>query len=278
MSKASKSLSRAMAIAGNTFREAVRMRLFLLLSFVAMISLAGGFIFKEFNFGASELKFIADFGFGGMTLFGSIVAVVVSVQLFYGEIEHRTILPLLAKPVNRGEFVVGKLIGSWLTVCAFVLVLTLSLLLALWARETQLMNAFPDQFPEGRVVPYWGIALFGFLQSLRLAILSSVAGFFAAYATSSVFAIFMGFFVWTIGQLQTVAIEQLQRTESWMLEAFLRFISFAVPDFRVFDVGEELLEGAVIQSGDVARLAVYAALYVALYSSLAAMILNKREL
>ena len=80
------SLSRTLVIASNTFREAVRMKLFLAKTGLAICALASSFLFREFNFGSSELKFIADFGFGGMTVFGSALAIIVTAQLFLGEI------------------------------------------------------------------------------------------------------------------------------------------------------------------------------------------------
>ena len=66
------------------------MKLFLAMTGLAICALASSFLFREFNFGSSELKFIADFGFGGMTVFGSALAIIVTAQLFLGEIEHRT--------------------------------------------------------------------------------------------------------------------------------------------------------------------------------------------
>ena len=92
------------------------MKLFLAMTGLAICALASSFLFREFNFGSSELKFIADFGFGGMTVFGSALAIIVTAQLFLGEIEHRTAMTLLAKPVYRSEFVLGKFLGVWVTV------------------------------------------------------------------------------------------------------------------------------------------------------------------
>ncbi len=264
-------------IAGNTYREAIRMKLFLLLAFVALGSLAGGFAFGEFNLGASELRFIADFGFGGMTLFGSLAAVVITVQLLYGEIERRTILPLMAKPIGRGAFLCGKLLGAWFTVVSFIVALALSLMLVLWIRESQLMAVYPDAFEDGRIVSYGNVALFAFLQVMRLVILASVSVFFASYATSSLFAIFMGVFFWIIAQLQGVASEQIA-SSGGILEWLFRFVALAVPDLRMFDLGGDVIAGDGIGLLLVAKLVGYALLYAILYAGFAAMILRRREL
>ena len=79
----------------------------------AVALVVSALLLGEFNFGASELKFLADFGFGALTFFGSLLAIIASAQLFFGEIENRTALTLLAKPVRRSEFILGKFVGVW---------------------------------------------------------------------------------------------------------------------------------------------------------------------
>lgn len=70
-------------IARNTFVEAVRQKFFSFLLLLGVGLIALSLAMTNFDFGDSELKFIADFGFGGVFLFGSVLAVVMSVQLFF---------------------------------------------------------------------------------------------------------------------------------------------------------------------------------------------------
>jgi len=58
-------------IARNTVREAVRQRVLLFISLLALSLVLGAQWLREFNFGASELRFIVDFGFGAMAFFGA---------------------------------------------------------------------------------------------------------------------------------------------------------------------------------------------------------------
>ena len=269
-------LSKAFAIASNTFREAVRMKLFLLLVVVALASLASSFAFREFNLGTSEIRFIADFGFGAMTLFGSIAAIVVTVQLLYGEIEHRTIMPVLARPIGRGTFLFGKLLGAWATIVCFIGSLTVGVVVALWVRESHLSAAYAEELGEGRLVSYGNVILFAALQTLRLVVLASVSVFFASYATSSLFAIFMSGFFWIIGQLQAVAGQQFSG-EGGIMSWVFAFLALVVPDLRLFDLGGDIVGGETIEIATVLKLADYALAYALLYGTLAAAILKKRE-
>lgn len=267
--------NRISAIAGNTYREAIRMRLFLLLAVSGIASLAGGLYFQEFNLGSSELRFIADFGFGAMTLLGSIVTVVATVQLLYGEIEQRTLLPILSKPVGRGEFLVGKLLGAWLTICSFVGILTVALLAALWIRQTQMMAPTGEELLGDQSVSYAGVVLFAVMQCFRLMILASITAFFSAYASSSMFAVFMGFFVWMIGQLRGTLVAQWGEGIG---QSSLKVLTLLIPDFRIFDFGDRALESADSLPVSLGGLFFYAVVYTVLYGSLAALVLKNREL
>lgn len=273
------SLGRTLAIAANTFREAVRMKLFLAMTGLAICALASSFLFREFNFGSSELKFIADFGFGGMTVFGSALAIIVTAQLFLGEIEHRTAMTLLAKPVYRSEFVLGKFLGVWGTVACFIGMLTLCLVSALWMRESSIRLEYPEEFENGdSLVQYGGILLFSLVQVFRIGILCALVILFSTYASSSLFAMVMGVLVWIAGQLQHIATEARHVVESLALKAIYGVVGFALPNFHLFDVGEGLAMGEILPASIAGKLLIYGVLYSIFYLAVAAASFNRREL
>ena len=273
------STSRVVTIGLNTFREAVRTKLFIAMTILAMCTLASSFLFCEFNFGSSELKFIADFGFGGMTVFGSALAVIVTAQLFHGEIEHRTALNLLAKPIHRSEFVLGKFLGSWATVTCFLGMLSVCLVFALWFRETSILAEYPDEFEGGRrIVQYGEIVWFSVVQVFRIGILCSVVILFSTYATSSLFAMVMGVLVWIVGQLQHIATEARGVVDNLILKSVYALASFALPNFHLFDTGEKLALGESLPNSLYLKLFVYAFLYSSFYLAVASASFNRREL
>jgi ABC-type transport system involved in multi-copper enzyme maturation permease subunit len=128
------SFRRAFLIAQNTWREAARQKLFNFLLFLALALVLGARWFRDFNFGAPELKFLADCGFGAMAFFGAALTVAATAQLFFSEIENRTALTLLAKPVWRAEFVIGKFLGVAMLSAVFCALLTALLAGVLWWR------------------------------------------------------------------------------------------------------------------------------------------------
>lgn len=94
------SFSRLSLIAGNTFLEAVRQKLFNFLLLLAVGLVASAQFFREFNFGSSELKFISDFGFGALIFFGSALTIATTAQLF--SVKSRTAPPLPSWPSRFG--------------------------------------------------------------------------------------------------------------------------------------------------------------------------------
>ena len=95
-------------IARLTLTEAFRQRFLTVIVLLGIAMIAGVRAMGTFDFGSSELKFTVDLGFGAITFFGTILAVAMTAQLFFAELENRTALTLLARPVRRAEFVFGK--------------------------------------------------------------------------------------------------------------------------------------------------------------------------
>ena len=102
------------AIAVNTFKEAVRNKILYNLIFFALIMMAFSLVLDQATIGQRN-KIIKDLGLASINLFGVIIAIVVGINLVYKELEKRTIYPLLAKPVRRSSFLVGKYFGILLT-------------------------------------------------------------------------------------------------------------------------------------------------------------------
>jgi ABC-type transport system involved in multi-copper enzyme maturation permease subunit len=124
-------VNRILAIARNTFREAVRNKiLYSLLFFAVMLILfalaVGNLTLHE------EVRTIRDLGLFGIDLFGVVIAIFVGVNLLYKELELKTVYTILPKPLRRWEFVLGKWLGMLMTlavqmaVMAGVLAVTLA--------------------------------------------------------------------------------------------------------------------------------------------------------
>ena len=121
---------RTTAIALNAFREAVRDRVLYNLVLFVLVLTAGAIFIGDLS-AAQEAKIIVDMGLSAMLMFGVFIAIFVGVGLVYKEIERRTVYAIFAKPVGRGEFLVGKYLGLCLTLAVNVMVMGVGVSLAL---------------------------------------------------------------------------------------------------------------------------------------------------
>ncbi len=241
MSTLSESTSRMQTIAANTFLEAVRQRFFNTVLTIAVALVLGAGFFQQFNFGASELKFVTDFGFGAIFFFGAILAITAMTQLFFSEIENRTALTLLAKPVYRLEFLVGKFLGAHCLIGVFCLLISTVLWGVLYWREGALMASFPDSFPDGRTLAYGEVFLFGFVQWLKFGIIAAIALFIASFSNTNLYTVVVSFFVLVICQLQYIARDAYADIANPMLAALVWFLSLLFPNFQIFNLGDRMV-------------------------------------
>ncbi|MDT7779495.1 MAG: hypothetical protein QOC99_2007 [Acidobacteriota bacterium] len=183
--KSAGATGRVLAIARNTFREAVRDRvLYNLVLFVLLLT--GGAVFLGELSAAQESKIIVDMGLSGVLLFGVFIAIFVGVGLVYKEIERRTVYAIFAKPVGRGEFLLGKYLGLCLTLAVNVAVMgagvSLALLYVHHGWDTLAL----------RIWPAVGLVY------VELMILVAVALLFSSFSSPALSAL-LTFFVFVIG-------------------------------------------------------------------------------
>jgi ABC-type transport system involved in multi-copper enzyme maturation permease subunit len=176
---------RIWAVARNAFREAVRDRVLYNLVFFVLLLIVGAIFLGELS-DAQESKIITDLGLSAMLLFGAFISIFVGVGLVYKEIERRTIYAIFAKPVGRGEFLVGKYLGLCLTLLVNVVVMGLGVSLALF---------YVKRGWEPPILNIWPAIL---LIYVELMILTAVALLFSSFSSPALSAL-LTFFVFIIG-------------------------------------------------------------------------------
>lgn len=166
---------KAYAIATNTFKEGVRQPVFYVLVAGGCVLMLLSVYFTLFSFG-EEAKLVKDMGLATITLFGLIVALFTSSGVICDEIEKKTVLTVLCKPVTRADFVLGKFLGIVAAAFTAMAVLALALLLALYLHDKTgdiHAHARADAHAAfSHVAPVAIGTLFGFLQVFVLSAVS----------------------------------------------------------------------------------------------------------
>lgn len=123
-------LTRVFVVAFNTYREAVRARVLHGLSALAVATAGYALVVGAFS-NRAELRVVSDLGAASISLYGIVVAIVLGATSLYRELELKTIFPILARPIRRSEYLVGKYLGIVLTLAVFIAANTGLLLLAI---------------------------------------------------------------------------------------------------------------------------------------------------
>src|SRR5262245_61891154 len=123
-------LARISAVAFNAYRESVRARI--LHGLFGLAIATGGYSLVVGAYASqSQMRVVSDLGSASISLYAVIVAIVLGATSLYRELEQKTIFPILARPIRRSEYLVGKLAGTVLTLGVFIAANAGALLFAL---------------------------------------------------------------------------------------------------------------------------------------------------
>jgi ABC-type transport system involved in multi-copper enzyme maturation permease subunit len=273
-------IGQILRLARLTFLEAVRQRFFVFVLILSLALIGCATFFGNFNFGASELKFIADFGLGAIFFFGSILSVVAMAQLFFSEIENRTALTILAKPLRRWAFLAGKFGGVMLVLLVFVGFLTALLSAYLAWRQGQLIKVLGSDFPDSQRVQFDGLVIYALLQWIKFGVLASITLLIASFSNTNLFTVVVAFFAQLICQLQYIARDSWQRVENPAVQTLVWLLGKVFPNFQVFNLGELVIFPLKnpISSLDLASAGGYGVIYIMVFLALAVFSFRTREI
>ena len=286
------SLWRIRAITANTLTELTRLKVFYVLLVFALVLIGSSIFMAQFSF-QQEFQILKDVSLGAISLFTSLLAIVATARLLPQDIEDRTLYTILAKPVPRFEYVLGRITGVLLLLAISTLVMAAAFVLVLYLREQavvhttlrQMSGAPPDQIADAlRVVrsSAFNINIFPGITViyLKACLLAALTLFVSTFATSNIFTIVVMAFIYFIGHLQATA------REYWLQEhgggviarVFLAIVALLFPDLQAFNLVDDIVAGTAISLAAFAKTALLGVFYTAVYTLLATFVFYGKEL
>jgi ABC-type Na+ efflux pump permease subunit len=239
----------------------------------------------------AEFQILKDISLGAMNIFSSLVAIVATAQLIPRDLEERTIYTILAKPVPRYEYLIGKLLGVLLLLSLAILLMAALFLGLLFFREQILLGQTihsglpPSQIAEAiaslRASAFNLNLLPGILLIyLKAALLASLTLFVSTFATSNLFTIVVMVFVYFIGHLERTARAYWMEGHSsgWMAQGLLGLVALVFPDLQPFNLIDDVVAGTAIPLALFARTASLGCIYILVYLFFAWASFYSREL
>ncbi|MGZ5495385.1 MAG: ABC transporter permease [Candidatus Aminicenantales bacterium] len=248
------------AIAGITFKEAKRDRILYLLFFFAALGIVASRVLAILTVG-DRVKIIKDVGLASISLFGVLMAILIGTGLVYKEIDKKTIYTLLAKPLHRAEFILGKFLGLVLTLFVMTGAMALIFLAIVYAHTLRI---------EGSLL----VAIAYIF--LELVLITAVAILFSSFSTpilSSLFA--LAFYL--IGHLSWGLELIIKKMRPGAGKALVRGLAMILPDLENFNFKTEVVHGLPIPPAIYLTSFLYGVCYTAFILGLAVLIFRRRD-
>ncbi len=257
------SLVRIWVIASNVFRETIRDRILYLVGLFAIVFLLALLLLPSVA-ASTEDKILLDVGLAGITLIGLVVSVFVGTGLINKEIEKRTVLVLLAKPVSRSEFILGKHLGLTAVIAVLLALMSAIYLGGLYWQQI----AFPLE----------SIAISLLFLLLELSLIIAVALLFGS-TMSSLLASLLTFAIYLVGHFSQDLVRLGQLSEQADIQRITNSIYLVLPDLSRLDLKNLAVYGmdALPSTVDLLLNVAYGFLYMIVLLCLATLIFLRRQ-
>jgi len=247
------------AIALNTFREAIRDRVLYLLLVFALILIGISRLLSMLTVGNEE-KIIKDTGLAAISLFGVLTAAFVGVNLVFKEIERRTVYTLLANPVRRWQFLGGKFVG----------------LAAVLAMNVALMSTLLFAVLLWRGEPPWSLIPAIALIYVELLLITAFALLFSSLTNPILAAVWtfatyvMGHLTWSLKLLRD---RMPDGPGQWLCDV----LYWILPNLERLNIKQEVVHGLALPDGFYSLAAAYGLAYTVVVLALACLVFERKD-
>ncbi len=209
-----------------------------------------------------ESRTIVNIGLNAMLVFGAFIAIFVGVGLVSKEIEKRTVYAVFAKPVTRGQFIVGKYLGLCGTLFVNTAVMGIGVTLALLTVGGHSL-----------MFSIWGSITLIFFE---LTIITAVAILFSSFSSPALSAL-MTFSIFIIGHLSSSLRDLAAGLGSKAAIYFFDVIYYLLPNFSLFSFRTEAANGMIPTSTHLVAAAIYTIIYAAVLQTVTILAFQKRN-
>ncbi len=262
-------LKHIFVIAQNTFRESIRDKILYNIGFFAVALALFSIVLGEWSV-FDRAYVIKSTTLTIMNLSGLLISIFVGISLVQKEIQRRTVLTLLSKPISRVAFIVGKYLGLLSVVAVHLVLLTLvffvTLLLTGSEPTLSLLNAV-------------------YLIFCEMAVIIAVALLFSSFSSTILSALFtLG--VYMAGHLSNQLLEQVRfasrvgdvgETSSALFEKIATVIHAVFPGLYRYNVTNYVVHGVALPDMYLFWNTVYALGYVGVFLAIASWWFSRRD-
>ena len=258
-----------------TFKEGTRNRAFYGISLIALLMMGAAFFIAGMIM-QDVGKVAVDMSLSTVSFAGLLLVLFVGIDLMAKDLDKRTIYMVLARPISRQQYIVGKFLGISLliatTVCILSLFGAISIFLVKWAN--------PGYFPRFS----WGpVLLADIFIAVSLILLSSLSFLFASFASTSFITLILTIISYIIGQSMNAVktlVENPQTAEITVSPFTVKLVQAAYylfPNLSLFDIKTQAAHGIAVPMTYIFWTLCYGIVYICLVTIFAASLFSKKE-
>jgi ABC-type transport system involved in multi-copper enzyme maturation permease subunit len=240
---------KSLTIAFATAKEAIRQP-----AFFVMAAFAGGLLLvtiwvSYFTFG-EDIKMYKDTGLTTISFFCMLLALLTASSTVADEIEGKTAITLLSKPINRRQFIIGKFLGIELGVLTLYILLGVLFSAGVFYKYQYDLREAAGGIAER--AKQW--------EQVRQVLPGLVLGFFEVTVLTSISVaistrlpmlanLVVCILIFFLGHLSPVLVEAANAPDSQINELvgfMARLFAWALPSLEFFNAGPSISTGAVI--------------------------------
>lgn len=260
-------------VAQAVFKESVRDRVPYSMVAFAVLVIAASYLISQLTAG-QDMKILKDLGLAAISVFGLLIAVFIGINLVAKEVERRSLFSVLAKPVSRSQFILGKYLGLVLTLVVNLTVMTLAfyavLLYVDLTTDALLKTAWPAPALDPRLV----VAVV--LSVAELMLVTAIALFFSTFSSPLLSAL-LTIGLWVAGHFNA----DLRNFEAVLdvqpVAVVARGLYYLLPNLAPFNIRAEVVHGVTVPAAQVALTLAYAAVYIAILLIGAIAVFRRRD-
>lgn len=177
-----------------------------------------------------QSRMLINNGLAAITAFGIMLAIFVGAFLVPHELESRTVYAILAKPVRRFEFVLGKYVGALIILAVITVVMT-AVLIGVLLLQNQLVTDLPDSVFDPNIP---GVVFAAAMSYCAVAVLTAVIVLIST-VSSTTMTIISAFIIWAVGSMQNTINDLASQAEVPATRLLLKAIYVIVPKLQNFD-------------------------------------------
>jgi ABC-type transport system involved in multi-copper enzyme maturation permease subunit len=261
-------------VALHVFRDSVRDKVLYSIVAFATVLMAASYLIGQITAG-EDLKVIKDLGLAAMSLFGLFIAVFIGVGLVSREIDRRSIYAVLAKPIRRYEFIVGKYFGLVGTLFVNLMMMAVPYYLVLaylgWTLPERTVAAAAAPPLDPRLL--LAIAMIG----CELALVTALALFWSSFSSSAFLSAALTAGLYVVGQFASDLKSFRETVDSPIAGALTAALYYVLPNFAVFDIKAQVVHALPLERGYVALAVLYGVAYVALLLVASVLVFSRRD-